>query len=74
MPYGERRPVRKRGRMNYNPQDDLALEDLEYRKSMALATLNDAINQIYNIEGDRWQMAYDTLEAVLSNLKIEEPR
>ena len=60
--------------MNYNPQDDLALEDLEYRKSMALATLNDAINQIYNIEGDRWQMAYDTLEAVLSNLKIEEPR
>jgi len=58
----------------YDPQDDLALEDLEYRKSMAIATLNDAINQIYNIEGDRWQMAYDTLEAVLSNLKIEEPR
>ena len=58
----------------YNPQDDLALEDLEYRKGMAIATLNDAINQIYNIEGDRWQMAYDTLEAVLSNLKIEEPR
>jgi hypothetical protein len=58
----------------YDPQDDLALEDLGYRKSMAIATLNDAINQIYNIEGDRWQMAYDTLEAVLSNLKIEEPR
>jgi hypothetical protein len=58
----------------YDPQDDLALEDLEYRKSMAIATLNDAINQIYNIEGDRWQMAYDTLEAVLSNLKIEEPQ
>ena len=57
----------------YNPQDDLALEDLEYCKGMAIATLNDAINQIYNIEGDRWQMAYDTLEAVLSNLKIEEP-
>ena len=57
----------------YNPQDDLALEDLEYRKGMAIATLNDTINQIYNIEGDRWQMAYDTLEAVLSNLKIEEP-
>ena len=58
----------------YNPQDDLALEDLEYRKGMAIATLNDAINQIYNIEGDRWQMAYDVLEAVLDNLKIEEPR
>jgi hypothetical protein len=55
----------------YNPQDDLNLEDLEYRKKMALATLNDAINQIYNIEGDRWQMAYDTLEAILDNLKIE---
>jgi hypothetical protein len=55
----------------YNPQDDLNLEDLDYRKKMALATLNDAINQIYNIEGDRWQMAYDTLEAVLGNLKIE---
>ena len=55
----------------YNPQDDLNLEDLGYRKQMALATLNDAINQIYNIEGDRWQMAYDTLEAVLGNLNIE---
>ena len=46
-------------------------EKLEYRMKMALATLNDAINQIYNIEGDRWQMAYDTLEAVMDNLKIE---
>jgi hypothetical protein len=55
----------------YDPQDDLLLEDLEYRKQMAVATLNDAVNQIYNIEGDRWQMAYDTLEAVMGNLKIE---
>jgi hypothetical protein len=55
----------------YDPQDDLLLEDLEYRKQMAVATLNDAINQIYNIEGDRWQMAYDTLEAIMDNLKIE---
>ena len=46
-------------------------EQLEYRMKMAIATLNDAINQIYNIEGDRWQMAYDTLEAVMDNLKIE---
>jgi hypothetical protein len=58
----------------YNPQDDLNLEDLGYRKQMALATLNDAINQIYNIEGDRWQMAYDTLEAILGNLMIEKPQ
>jgi hypothetical protein len=56
---------------NSNPQDDLTLEDLAYRKQMAVATLNDAINQIYNIEGDRWQLAYDVLEGVLSNLKIE---
>lgn len=55
----------------YNPADDMALEDLDYRKKMALATLNDAINQIYNIEGDRWQMAYDVLEGVLGNLEIE---
>lgn len=47
------------------------VDDLGYRKKMAVATLNDAINQIYNIEGDRWQMAYDTLEAVLGNLNIE---
>ena len=58
----------------YNPQDDLNLEDLDYRKRMAIATLNDAVNQIYNIEGDRFQMAYDVLEAVLENLKIEEPK
>ena len=55
-----------------NPTPLAILEqDLVYRKRMAVATLNDAINQIYNIEGDRWQMAYDTLEAVLGNLKIE---
>ena len=46
-------------------------KELQYRKQMAVATLNDAINQIYNIPGDRWQMAYDTLEAILENLKIE---
>jgi hypothetical protein len=46
----------------------------DYQKLSAIATLSDAITQIYNIEGDRWQMAYDTLEAVLDNLKIEEPR
>ena len=46
-------------------------EDRKYAVLEAIATLNDAINQIYNIEGDRWQMAYDTLEAVMDNLKIE---
>jgi hypothetical protein len=43
-----------------------------YKVLEAIATLEDAVNQIYNIEGDRFQMAYDVLEAVLSNLKIEE--
>lgn len=47
------------------------MTELDYAKKMAVATLNDAINQIYNIEGDRWQMAYDTLEAIMDNLKIE---
>ena len=45
----------------------------DYKVLEAIATLEDAVNQIYNIEGDRFQMAYDVLEAVLSNLKIEEP-
>ena len=55
-----------------NPTPKAILEqDRAYAKKMALATLNDAVNQIYNIEGDRWQMAYDTLEAVLGNLRIE---
>jgi hypothetical protein len=46
----------------------------DYKVLEAIATLEDATNQIYNIEGDRWQMAYDTLEAVLDNLKIEVPQ
>lgn len=48
--------------------------ELDYKKLEALAALEDAIAQIYNIEGNRWQMAYDTLEAVLSNLNIEKPQ
>jgi len=47
------------------------MTEQDFAKKMALATLNDAINQIYNIPGDRWQMAYDTLEAILGNLEIE---
>ena len=43
-----------------------------YKIKEAIATLQDAANQIYNIEGDRFQIAYDVLEALLSNLKIEE--
>jgi hypothetical protein len=45
----------------------------DYKVLEAIATLEDATNQIYNIEGDRWQMAYDMLEALLTNLNIEKP-
>ena len=45
----------------------------DYKVLEAIATLEDATNQIYNIEGVRFQMAYDMLEAILSNLKIEVP-
>ena len=46
----------------------------DYKILEALALLEDATSQIYNIEGDRWQMAYDVLEALLSNLNIEKPQ
>ena len=49
------------------------LTDEQYKIKEGLALLEDAINIIYNIPGDRFQMAYDVLEAVLTNLKIEEP-
>jgi hypothetical protein len=49
------------------------LTEQQYKIKEGLALLEDATNIIYNIEGDRWQMAYDMLEAILSNLKIEEP-
>ena len=32
----------------------------------AIATLNNAAKQIYNIEGDLWQEAYETREAVIN--------
>lgn len=40
----------------------------------ALAALNAATTHVYNIEGARWQMAYEVLEALLSNLRIEETK
>lgn len=40
----------------------------------ALTALNAATTYIYNIEGARWQMAYEVLEALLSNLRIEETK
>ena len=49
------------------------MTEQDYKIKEGLALLEDAINIIYNTPGDRFQMAYDVLEAVLSNLKIEEP-
>ena len=37
-------------------------------EAAALATLNKAAEQIYNIEGDQWQEAYETIEAVIDKL------
>jgi hypothetical protein len=48
--------------------------ELNYRIREAIALLNDAANQIYNIPGDRWQMASDVLEGVIANLEIEQSR
>ena len=37
----------------------------------AIEQLDQATTLIFNIEGARWQMAYDVLEALLNNLKTE---
>jgi hypothetical protein len=37
----------------------------------AIEQLDQATTLIFNIEGVRWQMAYDVLEALLNNLRIE---
>ncbi len=37
-------------------------------EAAALATLNKAAKQIYNIEGDRWQEAYEVIESVIDKL------
>ena len=37
-------------------------------EAAALAALNNAANQVYNIEGDQWQEAYETIEAVINKL------
>lgn len=37
----------------------------------AIALLQDATNQIYNIEGQVWQLSYELLEAIIANLQVE---
>ncbi len=40
----------------------------------AIALLQDATNKVYNIEGQMWQLSYEVLEAIVSNLQIELSR
>jgi hypothetical protein len=40
-------------------------------KTEAIAALDRATTLAYNIAGDRWQMAYEVLEALLANLRVE---
>ncbi len=37
----------------------------------AIALLQDATNQVYNIEGQVWQLSYEVLEAIIANLQVE---
>lgn len=40
-------------------------------KQAAVEALDRATTLVYNIAGDRWQMAYEVLEALLANLRVE---
>jgi hypothetical protein len=46
-------------------------DELQALKNEAYQALDKAVTAIYNVPGDRWQMAYEMLEAILFNLKIE---
>lgn len=46
-------------------------QELEDRKKEAVRALDVATSLVYNIPGDRWQMAYDILEMLITNLKTE---
>jgi hypothetical protein len=54
--------------MKTNKNIDMGDIDIGTIKAAALAALNKAANQIYRIEGDQWQEAYETIEAVIDNL------
>ncbi len=40
-------------------------------KQAAVEALDRATTLVYNIAGDRWQMAYEVLEALIANLRVE---
>lgn len=44
---------------------------MNQEKQAAVEALDRATTLVYNIAGDRWQMAYEVLEALLANLRVE---
>ena len=44
---------------------------MNQEKQSAVEALDRATTLVYNIAGDRWQMAYEVLEALLANLRVE---
>jgi hypothetical protein len=40
-------------------------------KQEALAALDRATTLVYNIEGSEWQMAYELLEVIINNLRVD---
>jgi hypothetical protein len=44
---------------------------MDQEKQMAVEALDRATTLVYNIAGDRWQMAYEVLEALIANLRVE---
>ena len=43
-------------------------------KQEALEMLDRATTLIYNIEGSEWQMAYELLEVIINNLRVDARR
>jgi hypothetical protein len=44
---------------------------MNQEKQAAVEALDRATTLVYNIAGDRWQMAYEVLEALIANLRVE---
>jgi hypothetical protein len=43
----------------------------EQQMKHAIALLQHATDQVYNIEGQVWQLSYEVLEAIIANLRVE---
>jgi hypothetical protein len=47
------------------------MDDRKERINEAVSALETATTLIYNISGDRWQIAYEVMEALIANLRVE---